>query len=330
VLIGTTTTSGTTWGPISVSNLFISGVLTIGVQESGKQEQYCSSSAIIIGCSSGPASPNATPATSTISAGQAQTYTIDNAVVGAFYGLADSTTGQSLGTGVWAASTIINLTTNTLSAGSYKVVIKGTSLSGVSMCSSSPSVARITANNIPLPVTFLNISAKRNAGTVTVKWNVSNEQNINHYEIERSADCRNFETAGKVFYQSTNSLTNSYSFIDDTVNNGRVCYRIKQVDLNGNYKYSETVSITGNKIRTTVSPNPAKDHATLYIEMDKEMPAKIELMDVSGKTILQKSALLYIGSNGINLSDLYYVRRGIYILKLSAANEIYYLKLILQ
>jgi len=114
------------------------------------------------------------------------------------------------------------------------------------------------------------------------------------------------------------------------VNSGRVCYRIKQIDINGNYKFSEVVFIAGNQMRTSVSPNPARDYAIVYVEMENEVKANIELMEVNGKTIFQKKVLLYNGSNAINLPDLTPYRKGIYIIKLSAPERINYLKLVLH
>ena len=79
-----------------------------------------------------------------------------------------------------------------------------------------------------------------------------------------------------------------------------------------------------------ISPNPANGQTTIYIDLDKEERVKILLMDLNGKLILQKSVLLDMGSNAVNLSNLNYHRRGTYIVKLSTAEEICYLKLILQ
>jgi hypothetical protein len=144
--------TGTTGWSIATSSLtqpiYANAILTIGVQESGRAEALCTAATATVSCSASPAMPTFSPANSTIYPGRSQTFTISNAVVGAFYGLADATTGQALGDGLWATSTTVSLSTYPFSAGVYSIVVKGTALSGVTVCSSPGSAASITVANV--------------------------------------------------------------------------------------------------------------------------------------------------------------------------------------
>ena len=330
-IASTSVTSATTWSISSPFTypLYPGGTLTATTQTTGAAEKTDCITSVTISCTS-PATPSilsVSPST-TINTGQTVQFTISGVVSGTWYAIMDNT-GTSYAPSVYTSNTSnLSITTKTFTTqGVYSLYISADQLSG---CASSRTTSSILVNPILLPVTFINVSGKKENNQNRISWTVTNEQNVDHYEIERSLDCRNFDFAGKVFYQSTNSLTNNYNFIDNTLNSGRICYRIKQVDVNGNYKYSEIVSIAANKIITAISPNPAKDYATLYVDMEKGARAKIELMDMLGKTILQKSVLLNTGSNAVNLDNLHYFLRGIYIVKLSAAGEVDHLKLILQ
>lgn len=151
--VGADTTATTDWSiPVNwlTYPLYNNAILTIGVQESARAEQYCSSAVVSVSCNSGPPTPVFSPSTSTIFPGGSQTYTVNNAVPGAFYGLADSATGRSLGTGVWATSSTVTLRTNIFNDGTYKLVIKGTTISGVNLCSTPAVPATLIVNALDI------------------------------------------------------------------------------------------------------------------------------------------------------------------------------------
>jgi hypothetical protein len=146
--VGSTTTGTTSWSLLSSAltyPLYNNAIITIGVQESGKAEQVCTAS-LSVSCNSGPPTPVFSPSSSSIYPGSKQTYTITNAVPGSFYGLADSTTGKSLGTGIWATSSTVTLSTSAFANGTYKLVIKGTTISGVNVCSTPGVAATLIVN----------------------------------------------------------------------------------------------------------------------------------------------------------------------------------------
>jgi len=332
VQIGSTSvTSATTWSINSpfIYPLYPGGILTATTQTTGAAEKTDCVTSSTISCTS-PTTPSIlsiSPST-TISTGQTVQFTVSGVVSNTWYAIMDNA-GISYANSVYTSNTNnLSITTRTFTTqGAYSLFISADQLSG---CASARTMASILVNPITLPVTFINVSGKKENNQNRISWTVANEQNVDHYEIERSLDGRSFDIAGKVFYQSNSSLSNSYGFIDGFASTGRIYYRVKQVDDNGNYNYSNIISIAGNKIRTMISPNPANGQTTVYIDLDKEERVKILLMDLNGKMILQKSVLLGMGSNAVNLSNLNYHRRGTYIVKLSTAEEICYLKLILQ
>jgi hypothetical protein len=326
ILIGSTTTSSTSWGPISVSNLYSGGVLTIGVQESGKQEQYCSSSATTITCSSGPATPVFTPTNSAINSGQTQTYTISNAVAGAFYGISDASTGASLGTGVWATSSTVNLTTTNLSTNSYTVAIKGTALSGVSICSSSPVNASLLVSSV-LPLNLLDFTVRKIDQRVQLQWVTEGETNTSHFEIERSSDGTNFNKIGEKASKNTSSK-NTYFFLDESplaIN----YYRLKMIDKDGKYSYSKIVVV--NQTAASVSkvhPNPFLQSFSINTFLPSAQPLKVQLLDMNGSLVRYKSFNGQAGDNRIEFTDLGNLQAGVYMVRIIRLNSVTEQKLI--
>jgi len=330
--IGTTTTSTTSWTITGLAStaLYPNGTLTIGIQESGKQEVTCSSS-VTVSCSSSPATPLISPTSSAISQNQSVTYTISNAVSGYFYGIADATTGQSLATGVWATSNgNLSITTKSFnSMGTFNPVVKATSLSGLTVCNSSPASASVMVSGT-LPVNFLNLYASRTTNGINVTWQVANELNVAYYIVERSFDCSHFESAGQVNYADGNS-PKQYSFIDPIQPSSNICYRVKQVDNNGNYHFSSIAIVkAASNLLMQIIPNPASEKAVLMIESSKEETGVLELVDINGKSIQKKTVQLSKGKNSIPFTGPALMIKGVYIVKLSTTSQLRFEKLIIH
>jgi len=328
--IGSTSTNNTAWGPISVSNLYANGVLTIGVQETGKQEQYCSSSATTITCSTGPATPNVSPSTSSLSPGQTQTYTVNNAVSGAFYGLADATTGKSLGTGVWATSTNISLTTDAFTTGNYSVVVKGTSLTGVSVCSSAPATTSILVGGAAVPLQLIDFSGKKTGTAIILNWVTENEINTSYFEIERADNGIGFR---KLAQQNvaTGTGQKTYTYTDEHPLPGTNYYRLQMVDVDGIYTYSKIIAIRNDGSVVAVdrlSPNPFTDKFVISMVLEKKAQLKITLMDINGRLLKSKEAEGRNGTNNILFDNLHYLPRGIYLVQVRAENVLLQQKII--
>jgi hypothetical protein len=325
ILIGSTTTNNTAWN-ISVSNLYNSGVLKIGVREGTNQEQICTSSATTITCSSGPITPVFTPTNSGITQGQTQTYTISNAVIGAFYGISNASTGQSIGNGVWATSSTVNLTTTNLTTNSYTVAIKGTALSGVSICSSSPANANLLVSSV-LPLNMLEFTARKTNSGVQLQWITEAETGTSRFEIERSSDGTNFNKIGEKASKNISS-GNTYTFLDEApllVNH----YRLKIMDEDGKYSYSKIVVV--NQTAAFVSkihPNPFIQSFVINTSLPSAQPLKVQLLDMNGSLIRYKSVNGLAGENRIEFNDLGNLQAGMYMVRLIRLDSVVEQKII--
>ena len=153
-----------------------------------------------------------------------------------------------------------------------------------------------------LPLTWISFNTKAINNNVEVNWTTANEVNTNNFDIERSTDGVHFLKIGSVD-ATTNSSTEMYSFLDKEPINGINYYRLKQVDLDGQYSYSIIISV---KINTTISVNIIGNpvHQNLNLEISgangKSMP--VWIVDVAGKKYKMISAV--DGSQQIDVNDL--------------------------
>ena len=327
-LIGTSVTSNTSWGPITVNTtstntLYSNGVLSIGIQESGKQEVFCSSSALTITCTPTPVAPVFTPATITINQYQTVTYTISNAVAGTFYAIADSANGQSAGQGRWAVSNgSLLITTNPFNtAGTFKIFVKATSLSGVTVCSAVSLYGIVVVNPVILPVNLIQFKGKKQGGNILLDWTTTNEIQLVRFEIERSASGSRYEKIGEVQASGTGNTYKSYSFTDGHPLTATNFYRLKMLDSDGKYTYSNVVAFGGNQskgiIVSNVFPNPFTDKINLNIILDKAVPLDLRIIDIAGRIIFTTNLQGKAGSNSLQWDGLNKLSEGIYYIRIT-------------
>ncbi len=326
-LIGSTVTSTAAWGPITVNStinnrLYSNGVLSIGIQESAKQEVLCPASALAITCSPTPVAPVYSPAVTSIFINQAVTYTISNATAGSFYALADSATGQSLGQGKWAAANgSLSITTNPFTTiGTFKVVFKSTSLSGVTQCNAVSSTGIVNVNSIILPLKLIQFKGKKQAENILLDWTTANETQVNRFEIERSAEGSAFDKLNTVLAAGNSNSNKAYTFTDTKPLDAVNYYRLKMIDNDGKYTYSNVIVFMGNKskgiIVSAVKPNPFTETINLAIVLQQAQLLTVQLVDMTGKVVATKQVRAKEGKNDIVYSGLSRLSDGVYYLRI--------------
>ena len=93
----------------------------------------------------------------------------------------------------------------------------------------------------PLPVELIDFRAKEDAQqNVVLLWTTESESNNMHFVIERAADGRNFEMLETVNGNGTTTALQNYSYVD-TKPIAFAYYRLKQVDYDGSFEYSNVV-----------------------------------------------------------------------------------------
>lgn len=180
-----------------------------------------------------------------------------------------------------------------------------------------------SASLTTLPLDLINFSASRqNNNTVQLKWTSENEVNVSSFEVERSADGSSFSTIGTV--AANGSLTNSsqnYSYTDRSAANVQAAvlyYRLRMLDRDGSYKYSEIISVNMNVIagRLITTPNPTHGIVNLSIVSNINQKAQWKVTDNAGRVLLQSSVQLRPGSNNWSI-DISGLAAGTYHLTLS-------------
>ena len=193
--------------------------------------------------------------------------------------------------------------------------------------------AAASNNGTTLPVTLTNFTATAKAKDALLNWTTASEINNRGFNIERSLDGRSFETVGFVKGAGNSNRNLNYAFTDLAAFNqsGVWYYRLKQVDFDGKFSYSQIVKVSVNAIQTssaTVYPNPFKSDYTLSFSSDKEGVAQIELMDMQGRMVSTTQLDVNAGLNAIPVTETAALQTGIYFLKVTINGESQTIKLV--
>ena len=185
----------------------------------------------------------------------------------------------------------------------------------------------------PLPVELVSFTAAKKAGEVALTWETASEKNNTGFEVQVSADGKNYEALSFVASRNGNSsAAQRYAYAHKTANKeGLVYYRLKQVDMNGDFEYYTAKVVDLGRIAATVNtfPNPFQNSFELNLSSPATATADILVVDMTGKTVYAAKQELTKGANTIKV-ELNNQPAGIYLLKAAAGNQTYSNRLVKQ
>ncbi|HSU28691.1 MAG TPA: T9SS type A sorting domain-containing protein [Chitinophagaceae bacterium] len=178
---------------------------------------------------------------------------------------------------------------------------------------------------INLPVRLLTFNCAYNNGHTMVNWTTDNEVAFDHFDVERSQNGMDYATIGS--QPSKGGLGRSdYTYNDDlsAVNGNVFYYRLKMVDDNGQYKYSQVVLIRkDNKTikGLSVQPNPVTNGiAMVKMTASAHGTAELRVIDLNGRVLVRQSQNVYEGQNSISV-NVDRLQPGIYSMQMMVAGD---------
>jgi len=178
----------------------------------------------------------------------------------------------------------------------------------------------------PLPVELLEFKGSLVGNDGFLQWKTENEINTSVFIVERSTDANKYSQIGTILSANTSGIHN-YTLTDPNISSlgvTEVYYRLKQVDIDGKFKYSGIVTLfIENKNITSIRlyPNPVKNHINLTITSYQAEKLQWRFTDNTGRTI---KAGTYSISQGINIisEDIGFVSSGIYYMQLFNGSDL--------
>jgi transcription elongation factor Elf1 len=170
-----------------------------------------------------------------------------------------------------------------------------------------------------LPVTWLFIRAQLISNESLVSWATAQESNTSKYDIEHSTNGSSFTKLGEVTAAGNTSVTTNYSFTHTKPVTGFNYYRLKQIDNDGKFKYSDVVTILkkDNLVQTIIAPNPVKE--VLHVVETKEtFIGTAEIYNAAGSLVFRKAINTKLQVYSLPVGNLV---NGTYVLKIIYKEE---------
>jgi glucose/arabinose dehydrogenase len=168
-----------------------------------------------------------------------------------------------------------------------------------------------TVSAAPLPVTLIEFNASPGNGVVHLDWKTSSEENLQQFEIEYSIDGNSFIGAG-IIPASNAAGGSEYTFSHEPSSSGRVFYRLKMTDFDGQFKYSDILTINVNRTnKSFVQPSVITSNM-INVFLNNSFNT-LELINMNGAMLLKQNIKGRIGKIDIPVP---FVTTGTYIVQL--------------
>ncbi|MEI9909546.1 MAG: T9SS type A sorting domain-containing protein [Bacteroidota bacterium] len=180
-----------------------------------------------------------------------------------------------------------------------------------------------------LPVRLVSFTGSYLHQKTILNWETEGEENFSYFEIHRSNNNSDYNTIDTKLSACNMNSRQGYLFTDDlsAVSGTMFTYRLKMVDIDGQFKYSDVImirkEITSIK-GITINPTPIiNGMATVRFTSQAagSSALSVSVVDLSGKIVLQQQNKVYEGNNSISLNGLERLQAGAYILHIANGSE---------
>lgn len=187
----------------------------------------------------------------------------------------------------------------------------------------------------PLPINLLSFELVAVEQSVYAKWVTLEESNNDFFTLERSSDGSNFVNAAEINGVGTSNTRKEYETKDPQPLKGISYYRLRQTDFDGQYSFSETLSISiydSGNLDVAIFPNPLLKGNNLTISvygLVTNDEVVIELQNISSQAFLIQLFVANVdGTQTFTLDTAGNLKPGLFLLKVNAADKISTSKLI--
>ena len=185
-----------------------------------------------------------------------------------------------------------------------------------------------------VPVELSSFNAASNGADVELKWTTATETNNQGFQVEKMNSAGSFEQVGYVAGFGTTTEPKAYLFVDSKLEAGNYTYRLKQIDFDGTFTYSDEVNI---EVEVPLEysleqnyPNPFNPSTTIKYSIPEDGFVKLAVYNMLGEEVAaivnttQKAGRYEVNFSASQLSS------GVYVYRIEAANFTSSKKLVLM
>ncbi|MEZ4772368.1 MAG: T9SS type A sorting domain-containing protein [Bacteroidia bacterium] len=159
----------------------------------------------------------------------------------------------------------------------------------------------------PTPIELLSFDIKILQHAVALQWSTAREENFDGFSLERAEEGSVYTEIAWIPGSGNSSTPRNYAFNDETIlENKRYYYRLKSIDLDGSFEYSQIVEAVFNDFGFNIKdpyPNPVSGNKfSLEIQALEAEPIHIRIFSVTGQMVYEQRAQLISGENTIAIA----------------------------
>jgi hypothetical protein len=142
---------------------------------------------------------------------------------------------------------------------------------------------------LPLPVELTSFTAAANSNTADLKWNTATEVNNYGFEVQRTVNSGSWAKVSFVAGNGTSNVPHNYSYTDKVGTAGTYSYRLKQIDHNGAFVYSQVVQVTIEAPKVFALnqnyPNPFNPKTDIQFTVPSDGRATLKIFNTLGQEV---------------------------------------------
>lgn len=141
-----------------------------------------------------------------------------------------------------------------------------------------------------LPVELISFEGQAAGNMVELTWTTASESGTSHFAVERLAADGTFDPIGAVAALGESTTTTHYTLVDPSPLPGANHYRLRVVDSDGSSTNSDVVEVLVGRTTTTLTvyPNPTTGDLNMRVNVVREGPHTLRILDASGRTVIDQ------------------------------------------
>ena len=188
-------------------------------------------------------------------------------------------------------------------------------------------------SRVPLPVKLTSFQGNMINNKVNLQWAVAENENSDKFELQKSTDGINFNTAALVF-SSEKAGTENYTYAEK-MSTDKIFYRLRMIDKAERVNYSnilmfQSTAITFSDNGIRIMNNPANEYLSFSFQLKNNQPAEVKIIDLTGRVQMKQILMGSHGTNNFNLQLNGALQKGMYILEVTAGADRFTEKFIKQ
>lgn len=168
---------------------------------------------------------------------------------------------------------------------------------------------------------------------VELQWNLAEKNNVSRVIVERGNSNNVFQPVGEVWTNVSKTVSNSFRFLDEGKATGTLFYRLRVISANGTEELSTIIAFreaANTKQDFRIYPTVINSTATVNVKTGNAGTGTLDIVDLSGRTILRHDITLQNGENNISVTGFDKLLAGSYVAILNSGGNHYTQKFIKQ